>query len=153
MLKRIYSNNQEIEANVKNIVFKNREYSLKELLYQFAIPGTKIGWKNQKKRFKVIARNDNFIIITRPYNPRKTYEYSILDLEWMECNHDNYYCKYDYSKEDECKEAIKELQETRDEENKTKIANDCGLKLSKRGLANIEDMISEIWIEVKVKKI
>lgn len=151
MLKRIYSKNEEIGKDVKDIILKNEQYDLKQLLYLFAIPGAKIGWKGQKKRFKVIARNDNFIIIARPYNPKKTFEYSILDLEYMECNHDNYYCKYDYSNETECKEALKELQETRNELKETNIRFDGGLQLSRRGIANIEDVVSEIWIKVEVK--
>ena len=152
LLKRIYSKYEEVDKDVKDIILKKEEYDLKQLLYLFAISGTKIGWKGQKKKFKVIARNDNFIIISRPYNPKKTFEYSILDLEYMECNHDNYYCKYDYSDEKECIEALKELQETRDEIKRTKIHSD-GLQLSRRGMANIEDIVTEVWIEVKVKKV
>lgn len=143
MLKPIYSN------KLNNSVLKlAKDYSLKELLYNFAIPGSKLGWKNQKRKFKVIARNENFIIISRPFNLKKTFEYSILDLKYMQCNHDNYYCKYDYANEKECQDALKELQETRDEEERTKICSDSGLKLSRRGIANIEDVITEIWIEV-----
>lgn len=143
MHKRIYSKTEKIGQDVNDIILKNEEYSLKDLLYLFAIPGAKLGWKGQKKKFKVIARNDNFIIIARPYNPKRTFEYSILDLEYMECNHDNYYCKYDYSDEKECIKAIKELQETRDEEFSD------GLQLSRRGTARIKDVVSEIWIDVK----
>lgn len=153
MLKRIYSKYEEIEKDVKDIILKNEKYDLKQLLYLFATPGTKIKWKGQNKRFKVIARNENFIIITRPYNPQRTYEYSILDLEYMKCNKDNYYCKYNYQDKEECTEALEELQKGRDEENETGISNDCYLQLSTRGIANIEDVVTEIWIEVKVKQI
>ena len=153
MLKRIYSKYEEIGKDIKDIILKDKEYSLEELLYLLAIPGSKITWKGQNKRFTVIARNDNFIIITRPYNPKKTYEYSILDLEYMECNHDNYYCKYDYSNKEECIEALKELQDTRDELKKTNIRFDDGLQLSRRGICNIEDMVTELWIEVEVKQL
>lgn len=151
MFKRIYSKTEKIEEDVKHIILKNKDYTLKELLSIYAIPGTKLKWEGQKRTFKVIARNDNFIIITRPYNPKKTYEYSILDLEYMKCNHDNYYCKYNYQDSKECEEAIRELQEGRNEENKAGFENDCYLQLSKRGIADIEDIITEIWIEVKVK--
>ena len=150
MFKRIYSKKEEIGKDIKDIILKNEKYNLKQLLYLFAIPGTKLQWKGQKRKFKVIARNDNFIIITRPYNPQKTFEYSILDLEYMECNKDNYYCKYNYQDINECKEALKELQETRNEEKKTNIAADDGLKLSRRGIADIEDVITEIWINVTI---
>lgn len=144
MLKRIYSKNKDEKE-----VFKlDKKYTLKEMLSLFAIPdSTKIGWKGQKRKFKVIARNDNFIIITRPYNPKKTFEYSIFDLEYMQCNHDNYYNKYNYSDSCECIDALKELQEERDNEKKFRC--DCGgLQLSTRGIANIEDAVSEIWINV-----
>lgn len=152
MLKRIYSKNQHVEEDVQAIILKNEELSLKDLLYKYAIPGAKIGWKNQKKTFKVIARNDNFIIIARPYNPKKTFEYSIFDLKYMKCNKDNYYCKYDYSNKDECIKALKELQETRNYEEKTNISDDTGLQLSRRGIANIEDVVSEIYINVNIKQ-
>lgn len=151
MLKKIYSVDGKIEEDVKKIILKNKDYSLKELLYKYAIPEkTRIGWKGQKKTFKVLARNDNFIIIVRPYNPKKTFEYSILDLEYMECNHDNYYTKYDYSNKEECEIALRELQETRDEVKRTNIANDCGLQISRRGPVNIEEVVTGIWINVKV---
>lgn len=150
MLKKIYSADGKIEEDVKQIILKNKDYSLKELLYKYAISEARIGWKGQKKTFKVIARNDNFIIIVRPYNPKKTFEYSILDLEYMECNHDNYYTKYDYSNKEECEEALKELQKTRDEFHETKIRFDDGLQLSRRGPAKIDDVITEIYINVKV---
>ena len=153
MFKRIYSKYEEIGKDVKDVVLKDEQYDLKQLLYLFTIPGAKIQWKGQKAKFKVVARNDNFIIITRPYNIKKTFEYSILDLEYMECNKDNYYCRYNYQNAEECKEALKELQETREEEKRTKIKGDDGLQLSRRGIANIEDVVTEIWIEVKVKQI
>lgn len=152
MLKKIYSKYEQIDKDTKEILLKNKNYTLKEILQLFAIPGSKLQWKGQKSKFKVIARNDNFIIITRPYNPKRTYEYSILDLEYMQCNHDNYYCKYNYNDAEECKEAIKELQESRDREKETGIADDSGLQLSTRGIANIEDFITEVWIEVKIRR-
>lgn len=151
MYKRIYSKTGKIEEDVKDIILKNKGYSLKDLLYLFAIPGAKLGWKGQNKKFKVVARNDNFIIIARPYNPKRTLEYSILDLEYMECNHDNYYNKYDYSNKDECIEALIELQENRNKEKK--LGYNCdGLQVSRRGTAKIKDVVSEIWIEVKINR-
>lgn len=147
MFKKIYSKNEEIYDDVRKIILKEKEYSLKELLQKFAIPGTKIEWKNQKKTFKVIARNDNFIIIARPFNLRKTFEYSILDLQYMQCNRDNmiFGPKYNYSNIEECNIALKELKETRD--------NDIcdGLSLSERGIAKIENVITGISIKVDIR--
>lgn len=148
MLKRIYSKYEEIGKDVRDIIFKDEKCDLKQLLYLFAIPGAKIKWINEKKRYKVIARNDNFIIIAKPFNVKQTYMYSILDLEYMQCNRDNmiFGPKFNYSDKEECEEALKELQKSRDN-------NECdGLQLSQRGICNIKDMIEEIWIEVEVKK-
>lgn len=148
MLRRIYSKYKDEKE-----VFKlDKNYTLKEMLSLFAIPEAKIGWKGQKTKFKVIARNDNFIIIARPYNPKKTFEYSILDLEYMQCNHDNCYNKYDYSNKDECMEALIELQENRDQEKKLGYSCD-GLQLSRRGIVKIEDVVSEIWINIDFRRL
>lgn len=157
MLKRIYSKYEDIGKGIKDIILKDEVYSLKQLLYLFAIPGSKITWKGQKTRFKVIARNDNFIIIARPYNPKRIYEYSILDLEYMECSRDNsiFGPKYNYSDKEECKEALKELQIVRDYNHKTNIAGPADsnnwLELSRRAVCNIENVVTELWIKVEVK--
>lgn len=45
MLKKIYSADGKIEEDVKQIILKNKDYSLKELLYKYAIPEARIGWK------------------------------------------------------------------------------------------------------------
>ena len=148
MLKRVYSKYKD----EKEVFRLDKEYTLKEMLSLFAIPESKIGWKGQKKKFKVIARNDNFIIIARPYNFKKTFEYSILDLEYMQCNHDNYYNKYDYSNKDECMEALVELQKTRNEEKNLGYSSD-GLQLSRRGIAKIEDVVSEVWINIDFRRL
>lgn len=138
MYKRIYSKTEKIEEDVKDIILKNKEYSLKDLLYLFAIPEVKIGWKGQKKKFKVVARNDNFIIIARPYNPKKTFEYSILDLEYMQCSTDNLVFEiYNYLDKEDCEEALKYLENRK-------------MELSRRRVAKIEDVVSEIWINVKI---
>ena len=60
---------------------------------------------------------------------------------------------FDYSNKEECIEALKELQDTRDELKKTNIRFDDGLQLSRRGICNIEDMVTELWIEVEVKQL
>ncbi len=39
-----------------------------------------------------------------------TFCYTIIDLKEKERGGDNYYCKFDYSDENECKKAIKELE-------------------------------------------
>ena len=70
----------------------------------------------------------------------------------MKCNHDNCYNKYDYSNKDECMEALVELQENRDEEKKLGYSSD-GLQLSRRGIAKIEDVVSEVWINIDFRRL
>lgn len=43
--------------------------------------GSKIKMNNEKQRYTVMARDRRFVIMTKPFNVRKTYLYSIADLE------------------------------------------------------------------------
>jgi hypothetical protein len=43
--------------------------------------GDKVKFKNEKQRYTVQAKSDRFIICTKPFNARKTYLYTIIDLE------------------------------------------------------------------------
>lgn len=65
----------------------------------------------EKRAYTVMARNDRFIIIAKPFNPRKTFQYSIIDLVRGFMWPDNYiFGKYDYLNVSDCNEAIEELQ-------------------------------------------
>lgn len=43
--------------------------------------GDKVKCVGEKQRYTIQARDDRFIIMTKPFNARKTYLYSIVDLE------------------------------------------------------------------------
>ena len=43
--------------------------------------GQKIKMCAEKQRYTVMAANERFVIATKPFNARKTYLYTILDLE------------------------------------------------------------------------
>ena len=43
--------------------------------------GDKIKFESEKQRYTVQAKSDRYIICTKPFNARKTYLYSIIDLE------------------------------------------------------------------------
>jgi len=43
--------------------------------------GEKIKCVGEKQRYTIQARDKRFIIMTKPFNARKTYLYSIVDLE------------------------------------------------------------------------
>jgi hypothetical protein len=43
--------------------------------------GDKIKFESEKQRYTIQAKSDRFIICTKPFNVRKTYLYTIIDLE------------------------------------------------------------------------
>ena len=72
----------------------------------------KVYWRWEKRAYTVMARNHRFIIISKPFNPKKTFQYSIIDLERKIMWPDNFiFGTYDYLNKDECEQAIQKLQE------------------------------------------
>ena len=71
--------------------------------------GDKIKFKSEKQRYTIKACNERYIIATKPFNARKTFLYTIVDLEEGLRAADNYYCKHDYIKVEEAEEGIEEL--------------------------------------------
>lgn len=43
--------------------------------------GDKVKFESEKHRYTVQAKSDRYIICTKPFNARKTYLYTIVDLE------------------------------------------------------------------------
>lgn len=74
--------------------------------------GDKIKFKSEKQRYTIRACDDRFIIATKPYNPQRTFMYTIVDIVENERSSDNYYCRFNYTNEQEAKEALKMLNET-----------------------------------------
>lgn len=129
------------------------------------VPGSKIKWTGEKRRYTCIARSDNFIIVNKPFNLRKDYDgtpvvqYSILDLKQMKCNHDNLvFGIFNYNDINDCKEALEWLERSLvpfedrfDKINDQYIPKyegaDDTLEISQRGWCNIEDVVEEIWVE------
>lgn len=74
--------------------------------------GDKIKFKSEKQRYTIMACDERFIIAQKPFNARKTFLYTIIDLEDCVRGSDNYYCKYDYTKRSEAEEALKQLQQS-----------------------------------------
>ena len=82
---------------------------------------TKIKMVGEKQRYTIQARSNRFVILTKPFNARKTYLYSIVDLERKVRGKDNQifgFCyidkngeiNQDYNCEEGAKEAIKQLE-------------------------------------------
>ena len=81
--------------------------------------GDKIKFKSEVQRYTIRACNDRFIIASKPFNARKTFMYTLVDLQEKERSSDNYYCRFDYLKRIEAEEALELL-------NKTAEAHDDG---------------------------
>lgn len=71
--------------------------------------GNRIKFLKEKISYKIMAFDDRFIICQKPYNPKRTFMYSIIDLKKNIRGADNCYCKFQYDDLEECKEALKEL--------------------------------------------
>lgn len=160
MLHKIYSKNKED----KHLIIPDLE-EFKDYL-NCILPGSKIKWRNEKRRYTCIDRSDNFIIVAKPYNFKKDVcQYSILDLTQMKCNVDNsVFGLFNYMNKDDCKQALEMLERsllpfedlyeyncTDEDGRKTYKPKDPDnyqtLEISQRGWADIEDVIDEIWVE------
>lgn len=72
--------------------------------------GDKVFVKNQKRPYKVRARDERYIICTKPYNPQHTVLYFIIDLkEKWRAPDDRLFCS-GYESDEDCNERLKELQ-------------------------------------------
>lgn len=74
--------------------------------------GDRIKFPEEKISYKVIARDERFIIATKPHNPRRIYQYTILDLQEARRGPDNsvFGPVYDWDDPIECVLGLKDLQ-------------------------------------------
>lgn len=77
--------------------------------YQFQV-GDKVYIENQKRPFIVRACDDRYIICTRPYSPKHTVEYFIIDLIEGVRGTDNMVFCNGYETDEQCEDRLKELQ-------------------------------------------
>lgn len=165
MLHKIYSKNKDDKR-----LFISDLKDFKDYL-NCIIPGSKVKWRNEKRRYTCIDRSDNFIIVAKPFNLQKNNDgspicqYSILDLTQMKCNRDNLvFGLFDYMNKDDCKQALEMLERSLLPDNERWVSGepdengniklipkfkdaDKTLEISQRGWCNIEDVIDEIWVE------
>jgi hypothetical protein len=80
-----------------------------EITLQLNSGANKIWFQGEKKSYKIMAFDNRYIICQKPFNPRRTFQYSIVDLEREIRGADNYRCKFEYDDPKECQEALKEL--------------------------------------------
>lgn len=51
--------------------------------------GDKIKLEDERQRYTVMACDDRYVVLTKPFNARKTYLYSLVDLERGVCGRCN----------------------------------------------------------------
>jgi len=74
--------------------------------------GDKIKFQREKQRYKIIAKSDRFIICTKPFNPKKTFLYSIIDLQRIVRGAVNlvFGLAWDFDNPEELQQCINELE-------------------------------------------
>ena len=72
--------------------------------------GNKVFVPGEKRPYGVRARDDRYIICTKPYNPQHTVIYFIIDLtRKRRAPDDRVFCS-GYETDEQCNERLKELQ-------------------------------------------
>jgi hypothetical protein len=72
--------------------------------------GDKIWFPGQKQGYTVIVRNDRYAICTKPFNPRKTVMYTIIDFkEQIRGTEDLIFCM-GFETDKQCEEALQRLE-------------------------------------------
>lgn len=74
-------------------------------------PGQRIKFAEEKQSYKIIASNERYLICTKPFNARKTYLYTIVDLAEGRRGPDNMILGpfYDYNDPRHARQAIRDL--------------------------------------------
>lgn len=72
--------------------------------------GDKVYFPNEKRPYRVRARDERFIICTKPYNPKHTVRYTIIDLQERRRGPDNMVFCFGYESDEDCAERLAELQ-------------------------------------------
>lgn len=78
--------------------------------YRDLKPGDPVFVPNEVRPYRVKCRDDRFIICTKPYNPKRTVMYFIIDLVKGIRGPDNMIFCFGYETQEECEERLKELQ-------------------------------------------
>lgn len=73
-------------------------------------PGDPVYVPNEVRPYRVRCRDDRYIICTKPYNPKRTVMYFIIDLELEIRGPDNMVFCSGYETQEQCEERLKELQ-------------------------------------------
>lgn len=72
--------------------------------------GDKVYFPNEKKPYTVRARDERFIICTKPFNPQHTVLYTIIDLKYKWRGPDDMVFCSGYESDEDCAKRLAELQ-------------------------------------------
>ena len=73
--------------------------------------GDKVYIPNQSRPYKVRTRDERYIICTKPFNPRKTVLYFIVDLQNKRRAPDNMIFCSGYETDEDCQDRLHELED------------------------------------------
>lgn len=76
-----------------------------------AVVGSRIWFEGESQPYRVRARDERYIICTKPFNLKKTVLYSVIDLEEMRRGPDNNIFCCGYETEDQIEANMKEFRE------------------------------------------
>lgn len=71
--------------------------------------GDKVWFQGERQGYTVKARSDRYLICTKPFNPRHTVLYSIVDTELGIRGTDNLVFSFGYETDDACESNLRRL--------------------------------------------
>jgi hypothetical protein len=71
--------------------------------------GDKVWFPGEKQGYTVRARNDRYAICTKPFNPRKTVLYTIIDFKQQIRGTENLIFCMGFETDKQCEEALERL--------------------------------------------
>lgn len=97
--------------------------------------GDKLKFKSEKIRYTVTACDERFVIATKPFNPKKTFLYTIIDLVEKKRSSDDCYCRFNYEDPEDAKKALPQLHAGLD---RLTVLNNNAMSLSRRRIIDLD---------------
>lgn len=72
--------------------------------------GSKVKFPGEKQRYTVMARSDRFLVCTKPFNPKRTVLYTVIDLEKRIRGTENLVFGAGAETKEQCEEMIDRLE-------------------------------------------
>jgi len=88
---------------------------MNEELTDYPKKGERIWFDDEKRPYKVRAGNERYTICTKPFNPKKTVIYSIIDWVERKRSTENLIFCMGFETDEECEEALQRLIEGKSE--------------------------------------